>query len=106
MRERRKASLQERFERFHEANPGILDAIIQIARDTKTEEGYTRWSINGVFEILRYSKKYRSLRRNLKISKADGFQLNNDYRSRYVRLVERAAPDLEGFFLTRELKSE
>lgn len=106
MRERQRASLQQRFEAFHEANPRILDAIIQIARDAKREHGYRVWSINGVFEILRYSKKYRNLRMQLKISQADGFRLNNDYRAFYVRLVERAAPELEGFFEKRKSEAD
>jgi len=35
----------------------------------------------------------------------DGWKLNNNYTSRYARLVMDECPDLDGFFNTRELQS-
>jgi hypothetical protein len=99
------ASIQARFESFHRNNPAVLRAIIQIARDAKSR-GYKTWSINGVFEILRWSRKYAPLRAQLQLTDGEGFALNNIFRSRYSRLVEEVAPDLKGFFLTRKLQSE
>lgn len=106
MHARRGGTIEERFEAYHTANPSVLDAIIEVARDAKREYGYRHWSINGVFEVLRYSKKYRHLRARLKISQADGFKLNNDYRSFYSRLAEKVAPDLEGFFSKRKSEAD
>lgn len=34
------------------------------------------------------------------------FKANNNFRSRYVRLIIRDHPELEDFFELRELKSE
>lgn len=98
-------SIQRRFEDFCAANPQVLAAIVEIARDARGR-GYRNWSINGVFEILRWSKKYAPLRARLGVTDGEGYALNNIYRSRYSRLVDERYPDLKGFFKTRELQSE
>lgn len=41
-----------------------------------------------------------------KLCRRDLYRCNNDYTSRYARLVMRQEPALKGFFLTRELKSK
>ena len=54
---------------------------------------------NGMlFEIVRW-------RRGVVTVIGDGFRLNNNYRSRYARLIESQEPDLEGIFDTRELRA-
>jgi hypothetical protein len=90
---------------FHRLNPGVLTAVIEIAREGKAR-GYRTWSINGVFEILRWSQKYRGLRESLGVKDGEGFALNNSFRAFYARLAMEAAPDLKGFFVTRKLRSE
>jgi hypothetical protein len=36
---------------------------------------------------------------------ADDFKLNNDFTSRYARLLMQSEPELDGFFEVRELRS-
>lgn len=101
----RRRSVEHAARAFHLANPAVLDAVIEIAREAKAR-GYRTWSINGVFEILRWSRKYTALRMRLGVKDGDSFALNNNFRAFYARLAMREAPDLEGFFVTRKLRSE
>lgn len=86
-------TIQEKFERFHQENPHVYDEVVTLCRQAK-RAGRNRWSINGVFEVLRWSWME---------TQADDFKLNNVYRARYARLVMEIEPDLKDFFTTREL---
>lgn len=89
-------SIEEAFRRFHRANPGIYAMIVRLARQAKAR-GHGRWSINGIFEVLRWEIGVNT--------DEESPTLSNNYRSRYARLVMEQEPDLEGFFETRELRS-
>lgn len=93
----REASLQERFEAFHQANPHVYEALKQLALNLK-RRGMERCGIAGLFEVLRY-------RYTLQTS-GDDYKLNNDYRSRYARLLMVQVPELRDFFETRCLSTE
>lgn len=34
------------------------------------------------------------------------FKISNDFRSRYIRLIEQNEPDLKGFFTKRQLEAK
>ena len=87
-------TLQERFEEFHRANPHIYGELVKLARRFKGA-GNPRGSISMMFEVLRY-------RRGL-MTRGDEFKLNNNYRSRYSRLISEQEEDLSDFFETRQL---
>lgn len=84
-------TITERFERFHEENPHVYDEIVRLARVARSR-GRDRWSINGIFEVLRWSRM---------VTGGDDFKLSNDYRALYAREVMRREPDLDGFFSLR-----
>jgi hypothetical protein len=87
-------NIQESFDEYHRNNPTIYRLIIKYALEAKSS-GYPHYSINGIFERIRWHINIES----------DGskFKLNNNYRSRYVRLIETYYPELRGFFRMREL---
>ncbi len=87
--------IQRQFEKFHHNNPGVYSRLVALARQLKAAN-VTRYGIGSLFEVLRWE-------RSLKKAKGERFLLNNNYRSRYVRLIERQEPDLKGFFETRKL---
>ena len=89
-------SIQARFERFDEDNPGVYRAIVSLMFEMQ-EHGVNRWSVKAAFEVLRY----QSIR-----STGDDFKLPNDYTSRYARKLIAEFPQLDGFLETRELKSK
>jgi hypothetical protein len=90
-------SIQERFEQFHEANPHVLESLVALADEWSRETGGARCGIGMLYETLRF-------RRGL-VTRGEDFKLNNNYRSRYVRLIVEERPDLAGLFETRELLS-
>lgn len=93
----RGSSLQSRFEAFHAANPEVYDNLVRMAR-TLVARGRRRIGIAMLFEVLRWNHAVQT------IGDAD-FKLNNNFRSRYARLIAQREPDLARVFETRELKA-
>lgn len=90
------ASIDDRFYWFHALNPSVYEALKQLALDAK-RRGVKRYGMKALFEVLRYSHTLRTL--------SDDFKLNNDFTSRYARMLMENEPELKGFFEKRELKS-
>lgn len=61
--------------------------------------GFTRYGIGALWEAARFSAALRLG------PDAEGFKLNNNYRSRMARHLIQLDPTLEGFFQLRELKT-
>ena len=90
-------TIEQAFDRFHEANPHIYEAIVELALQAKGR-GFDCWSINGIFEVLRWNVSMHT--------DEEAPRLSNNYRSRYARLVMRRHPELDGFSTTRELTAQ
>jgi len=86
-------SIKERFESFHELNPHVYDALLELAFQARGA-GRKQYGIASLFEVLRWSY--------LMQTQGDEFKLNNDYRAHYARLLMKQEPVLEDFFETRE----
>jgi len=85
-------SWAERFEAFHQANPHVYRALLDIARGIK-RQGWRRASISLLFERLRWL-------RLIQTRGQDRYKLNNNYQPFYARLLTME-PGLEGFLQTR-----
>jgi len=85
-------TIEERFLRFHEANPHVYDTIVKIALDLKVR-GFRTSSINLIFERMRWLYAIKT--------QGEQYRLNNTYRAHYARMVMREHAELEGFFKTR-----
>lgn len=83
---------------FHHANPHVYDDLVRLARRWKAA-GHDRCAIGMLFELLRWDH-------GLRTDTDDGLKLNNDFRSRYSRIIQANEPDLAGFFETRALATE
>lgn len=94
----RSKSIQERFERFHEANPDVYAELVLLARQAK-QRGRERWAIGSLWEVLRWQRMMRT------VDETTDLKLNDHYRSRYARLIMLTEPDLSGFFEIRQLRS-
>lgn len=94
----RKRTIQEQFEAFHADNPWVYSELVKLARRAK-QRGAVKVGIGMLAEIVRWRRYMATQDFN------SGFKLNNNYRSRYVRLIEEQEPDLRGLFETRELKA-
>lgn len=86
--------IQASFERFHAENPEVYRLLVQFARQVKAS-GKPAYGIESLFARLRWHFEIET--------KGDTFKLNNNYRSRYARLIMHREPDLESFFTTRGL---
>ena len=89
-------TVQERFELFHKANPHVVVALEQLTRQYLAS-GRQRIGIAVLFERLRWEYDLRT--------SGDAFKLNNDFRSRYVRLIQDRRPEWAEVFRTRELRT-
>ena len=89
--------IDREFLEFHHNQPEVYRRLVQLAREWR-DAGNDRCSINMLFEIVRYD-------RGLRTNQAD-FKLNNNFRSRYARLIAANEADLADAFQTRALASE
>ncbi|MCL6443143.1 MAG: hypothetical protein K6T83_06765 [Alicyclobacillus sp.] len=90
-------SLDEKFRQYHEDNPHVYATLVRLAREMKAK-GYTHIGIGMIWETMRYQML-------LTTHDPEGWKLNNNYRSRYARLIMQQEPDLDGIFEIRELRS-
>lgn len=90
-------TLQQRFEAFHRANPAVYASLKRLALDMR-RRGVHRYGIGGLFELLRWQYAIQT--------QGDDYALNNNWRSRYARLLMEDVPELRDFFAVRELQTE
>jgi hypothetical protein len=93
---RRGTTIDEQFRDFHEANPHVFNNLRTLALRLK-QQGRTRIGMKMLFEVLRYQY--------LVHTEGDSFRLNNNYTSRYTRLLCEKEPSLDGLFEKRSLRS-
>ncbi|MFB7442892.1 hypothetical protein ACFC01_32065 [Streptomyces mirabilis] len=88
--------IQQRFDAFHALNPWVLRHLEALAADC-VAKGFRRVGIGMLFELLRW--------RYGQATQGDAFRLNNDYRSRYARLLIQRHPEWAHLFETRALRA-
>ena len=84
--------LQSQWEACKEKNPWLLPKLAEMAREMK-RCGHCNYSINGLFEALRWETRYSTGDLNLKV--------NNNHRAFAARDLMDQYPDLEDFFRLR-----
>jgi hypothetical protein len=90
--------IDRRFLEFHQANPAIYEMIVRFCRDVRKYNAKRRTSIDLIWGRLRWELSIEVNPMGL-----EDYKLNNDFRSRYARLVMAQEPDLDGIFEVREL---
>lgn len=88
-------SLDDQFEAFHKRNPHILRMLHQLA--LAVHRRGKKIGMKALWEKLRYEYVVET--------DDDVYRLNNNYTSRYARLLMETYPELNGFFETRVLRS-
>lgn len=89
--------IQLGFEQFHKDNPQVYRYLVDVTRGYAREG--ERVGIGHVYEIARHFLWLK--RKKLEMP----WKLNNNYRSRYARLIMDSEKDLAGYFHTRPLRS-
>ena len=92
-------NIQERFEAFHHAHPEVYRQLVLFARQAKAS-GRAQYGIGALFERVRWHFYIEQRLGD------EAWKLNNNYRSRYARLIMQQEPDLRGFFNLRELRAD
>ena len=90
-------TIQGQFARFHTKHPEVYEALRTLAFQAK-DRGRTKLSIGMLFEVVRWEWTILGLP-----DESELWKLNNNYRSRYARLLMDENPALDGIFETRVL---
>jgi len=90
--------IDQAFVRFHHANPHVYRRLVGLARQWQ-QAGHDRVSMKMLFEVLRFDH-------GLRTASLDGLKLNNNYTSRYVRVIAANERDLAPLFERRALADE
>jgi len=88
---------QTKFNEFHSNNPHIFDELVKLALALK-ERGHNQYSIQGLFEVLRYRKAIKTA------DSHSQYKLNNNYKPYYARMIMQRFAFFKGFFELREMK--
>lgn len=91
------ATIQQQFEAFHAANPWVYRALVRLTTDW-VAAGRTRIGIGMLTEVVRWQYGRATV-------SSDDFRINNNFRSRYVRLMLAEHPAWSSVFQLRELKA-
>lgn len=94
--EDREDRVRRAFAEYHREHPWVAARLVSIT--TRYKKAGRRRGIGFFFEVLRHERLMES-------ADSDGFKLNNNFRSRYARLIEREHPELRGFFRKRRLRA-
>ncbi len=98
-----KPTIQQQFAWFHKAHPEVYDGLVKLAHQADAARSYagrSRIGIGMLFEVLRWQWHIAGLPDD-----DEAWKLNNNYRSRYARLIMRRNPDLDGLFEIRRLST-
>lgn len=93
-------SLDARYTEWRESENGniIFEAVLRRALRLH-RSGWKHYGIGAIAEVVRYAFDVRVG------PDAEGFKLNNSYRSRMAREMMDRVPELDGFFELRRLRS-
>lgn len=89
------ATIDASFARFHVEHPDVYDRLCAMTREL-VAAGHSRVGIGMLFEVLRWEHA-----RSGPADAVSPFKLNNNYRSRYARLIMDREQDLAGVYETR-----
>jgi len=89
-------TLQERFEDFHASNPQVFAALEDMVRSLRAA-GRTRVGIEMLMNQLRWQSMIST--------RGDDFKINQNYASRYARLLVAEHPEWDGMFEFRTLRA-
>lgn len=90
-------TIEDAFKAFHEANPHVYALLVDLARRAK-KRGKTLVGMKMLYEVARWHFY-------LNANTDEDYALNNNFTSRYARLIQDQEPDLADFFETRKLQT-
>jgi len=91
---REESAADRRFREFHRDHPEIYRELMHLVRQAMLR-GHKKIGIKMLWEVMRWNRLLRN----------ESYELNNNYHSRYARLLMQKEPGMAGIFDTRELKT-
>ena len=88
------------FWRFHYTNPHVYELFKKYAYEVM-RSGHRHYGTNAIINRMRWHMDIETLDSNGN----DNFKINNNYASRYSRLLALNEPMFRGFFRNRKLKT-
>jgi hypothetical protein len=93
-----RGTIQQQFEEFHRLNPWVYEALEKLAADW-IARGKKRVGVKMLWEVLRWQHG------RMTVDPSSEFKANNNYHSRYVRLLIANHPEWAELFELRVLKA-
>ena len=90
-------SLESKFWTYHKANPQVFNLFKHFANEARSK-GYAQYSAKAIFERVRWEVSVNT-------NDPEKFKMNNNYTSRYARLLITSDPSFADFFRNREMKT-
>lgn len=90
-------NIQVRFEEYHKNNPHVYDMFVKFAKEAK-KSNRKKYSAKSIFERMRWHTEIET--------QGEPFKLSNNYTAYYARKVMEELPEFDGFFRTKELRSQ
>lgn len=91
-------TIQDQFQQFHRQNPWVYEHLVRLTREL-VRKGQRKVGMGMLFEVMRWQVMMTTADPNSE------FKLNNNYRSRYARMIMLNHPDLHGIYEIRKLQS-
>jgi hypothetical protein len=91
------SALVENFVKFAAENPHVYKLIKKFTYQT-IAAGRDSYSINGVFERVRWHTDIETV--------GEDYKINNNHRPYYARAFMYDHPEYDGFFRTKEIENE
>jgi hypothetical protein len=93
-----KQTLDDKFFQYHDNNPHVFKLFVRFAREAKNA-GFKHYGMHTIMHRVRWHI-------NVETNDEDGYKMNNNYSSRYARLLMQKHPEeFEGFFNLRKLQT-
>ncbi len=83
----------DRFKKFHAENPDVYAEFKKLALQMRSS-GRTKYSAETIVNVIRWHRDIQTA--------GDVFEINNDFRSIYVRLLIYHHPEFLNFFELRQ----
>lgn len=93
--------IDKKFFEFHNKNPKVFELLVFLTKKAK-KAGFKKYSIKTILHNIRWRM---DIDYNIKKPYGKPYKINNNFSSRYVRLLEKKYPEFIGFFEKRTLKT-
>ena len=97
MEDKNMSEVDMKFFKYHKESPHIFNLFVAFSKEIKAK-GYKTYSMRTIMHRIRWHV-------DITTNDPDGFKMNNNYSSRYARMLANEYPDFKDFFKNRRMKT-